>query len=222
MNHTEIIQYLIDKNNYKTYLEIGVTGGNNFNIIRCNEKESCDVVTEDERANTNYEGNITYLMTSDEMFAKMPTDKKYDIIFIDGLHDEEYVDRDIINSLKHLNKYGVICVHDTLPYYDIAQTDYNIYFNHKDEVVIWNGTTWKAITKLQDNNIEFYTVDNGDFGLTIIKYKDNPQQLQPPTYLSKLRYEYVFNHTYDNNTNITNQGKFILHVITEEQFKELF
>ena len=34
MNHTEIIQYLIDKNNYKTYLEIGVTGGNNFNVIR--------------------------------------------------------------------------------------------------------------------------------------------------------------------------------------------
>ena len=58
---------------------------------------------------------ITYLMPSDEMFANMSINQNYDIIFIDGMHSEDYLDRDIINSLKHLNPNGLILCHDVLP-----------------------------------------------------------------------------------------------------------
>ena len=150
MNHAETIQYLIDKHNYQTYLEIGVAEGPCYPDIKCPIKECCDIKSFNPILNE--EMDITYLMPSDEMFAIMPVDKKYDLIFIDGLHDEEYVDRDIINSLKHLNPGGLICVHDVIPLDARAQTTYENYIFGD----IWNGDVWKSITKLQDQNMQKY------------------------------------------------------------------
>ena len=42
-------------------------------------------------------------------------DKKFDIIFIDGLHHYEQVIVDINNALSVLNDNGHILVHDCLP-----------------------------------------------------------------------------------------------------------
>ena len=80
MNHIEIINYLIKKYNYKTYLEIGVYIKKCFNYIEIENKECCDI------KDWIGDNNITYLMTSDEMFARMPMNKKYDIIFIIHWH----------------------------------------------------------------------------------------------------------------------------------------
>lgn len=210
MNYSEIIQYLINKYNLKSYLELGVTNGYNYSEIACENKECCDVVESSNLINIKYD--ITYLMPSDEMFAKMPIDKKYDLIFIDAMHDEEYVDKDIVNALKHLNKNGFICVHDTLPINAMAQCKYDIY----DGVMAWNGDVWKSITKLQNNNLEFYTVDIL-CGLTIIKYKENPFHLEVPQYYSTIRYDHVFK---DNK--LTDQGKFIMHAISIDEFLNKF
>lgn len=214
--HGEIIQYLIDKYNFKTYLEIGVACGYNYNNIKCDTKESNDVIDYDEDI-VQIKYDITYLMPSDEMFAIMPIDKKYDLIFIDGMHDEDYADRDIINALKHLNKNGLICVHDTVPQNNFAQVSYECFSKQNNKP--WNGTTWKSITKLQNNNIEFYTIYDILSGLTIIKYKDNPHHLDIPNYKSNIRYEYIF--TNDNKV-LTEQGKYIMHGITVEDFKNIF
>lgn len=208
MNHTELINHIIKTKGYKTYLEIGVDDGVNFTSIKLpiKNKECCD--PSDEKFT-----DITYHMTSDEMFARMPLDKKYDMIFIDGMHLEEYVDRDIINSLKHLNPNGIICLHDVIPLnYDAAKE----YYDHQSA---WNGTVWKSIPKLQDNNIEYYTVFNDDSGLCIVKYHDNPYSLSYPTYRSTLSYPYLFNDAYQyyEFDHITNSGRFVMRIITEDQ-----
>ena len=208
MNHTELINYIIHKKGYKTYLEIGTEFGWNYDAIDIESKECCDP------DNSGYH-EITYNMPSDEMFTKININKTFDIIFIDGMHDEEYVDRDIINSLKHLNPGGIICVHDTIVKNAISQVTYE---NANRE---WNGNTWKSITKLQDNNLEFYTILNNDWGLTIIKYKENPYSLTIPIYNSKIRYNYIFNNTDDFNTCLTPQGKFVMHVISEDQLDSI-
>jgi len=160
MNHLEIINYLISKHNYNSYLEIGIGYGDVFAQVNATQKECCDITD----INIINDTKITYLMTSDEMFEKIPVDKTYDIIFIDGMHNEEYVDRDIINSLKHLNEGGCICVHDTIPSNVFMQQNFippNEIFNG------WTGDVWKSITKLQEQNIEFYTIVNEDTGLTV-------------------------------------------------------
>ena len=55
----------------------------------------------------------TFKLTSDDFFAK--NKETFDIIFIDGLHESEQVERDINNSLLCLNQGGYIVCHDINP-----------------------------------------------------------------------------------------------------------
>ena len=41
--------------------------------------------------------------------------RKFDLIFIDGLHLFEQVLKDFINSVNHINTGGVIVIDDTVP-----------------------------------------------------------------------------------------------------------
>ena len=71
MNRTDVINYLIKKNSYLHYLEIGVRNPNdNFNSILIESKDGVDPA-----------GTCNYPMTSDLFFNNIPLTKKYDIIF---------------------------------------------------------------------------------------------------------------------------------------------
>lgn len=110
----DIINYLIKARRYTSYLEIGMDNpAVHFQKVRCAEKESVDPYDLDSRYCTDWTQEklkeylpfLTYRMTSDQFFSAYPQ-KKYDVIFIDGLHLENQVDRDISNALKHLNPGG--------------------------------------------------------------------------------------------------------------------
>lgn len=53
--------------------------------------------------------------SSDDFFDHHSKDSLYDIIFLDGSHEQVQVERDIVNSLEHLTEDGIILVHDTIP-----------------------------------------------------------------------------------------------------------
>jgi hypothetical protein len=55
-----------------------------------------------------------FRMTSDEFFQTY-NHLKFDVIFIDDLHEYKQCQRDLINSMLHLNKNGHIFCHDILP-----------------------------------------------------------------------------------------------------------
>jgi hypothetical protein len=170
MRRTDIINSFISKYNYKTYLEIGVSDGSNFKLVNIDFKESVDPAED----NTEYSiAKPTYRMTSDEFFEKYP-DKKYDIIFIDGLHHSEQVDKDIENSVKALNEGGVIVLHDCNPIEEIHQ-------RVPRETPIWNGDVWKSFVKFKENNLDWdcYTI-NTDWGCGVLKKrksKNLPQNM---------------------------------------------
>ena len=109
MNRIEIIQELINKHGYKNYLEIGVRDGSCFNAIKCESKDGVD---------PDLSSAATVKLTSDEFFKRWEAEKevpawyKFDIIFIDGLHHADQVEKDIDNSLKYLNEGGIIVMHD--------------------------------------------------------------------------------------------------------------
>jgi len=163
MTRTEIINGLIKKNNYKSYLEIGVNTPNqpgyNWIGVECDIKHGVDPNVE-----------TTYKVTSDEFFNNHIS-QKYDIVFVDGLHLFEQVYKDIINSLNNLNGNGVIVVHDCNPITEITQ-------RRERASDAWHGDVWKAIVKLRIENpdIEIYTVDT-DEGCAIIK-KGNQEVLE--------------------------------------------
>lgn len=161
MNRISIINELIQKNHYKSYLEIGVNYKKNcFDQIVCDFKTSVDPCNLD-----TYDFN----MTSDKFFAI--NNNSYDIIFIDGLHTAEQCYKDIINSLSILNNNGIIVVHDTNPPTEFHALEV-LYGKHKNVVAknSWNGSVWKSIFKLRKtrNDLVIQTYDV-DWGVTLIK-----------------------------------------------------
>jgi hypothetical protein len=155
MTRTQIINGLIKKNNYKSYLEIGVNTpeqpGYNWSSVQIDLKHGVDPFVD-----------TTFKTTSDDFF-KNYINQKYDIIFVDGLHLFEQAYKDIINSLNNLNENGTIVVHDCNPITEITQRR----IRESNE---WHGDVWKAILKLRLENpdVDISTV-NADEGCAIIK-----------------------------------------------------
>lgn len=114
----------------------------------------------------------------------MSPDKKYDLIFIDGLHLKEQVMKDIENSLHHLSPGGTIVCHDSFPSEEWLQIVPRQYQG-------WCGDTWKAIYSLIQNNPEMrIRVYPEDYGLAIIDYHD-PEEVNFD--LINVEYKDVFN-----------------------------
>ena len=101
-SRTKIIQKIIKKRSFKSYLEIGCDNDENFSQINIENKIGVDPLK-----------GGTLRMTSDEFFKKNQI--RFDIIFLDGMHTYEQTIKDIDNSIKFLNKNGIILIHDCLP-----------------------------------------------------------------------------------------------------------
>jgi len=174
MNRTHIINILAKKITAETYLEIGVRDHTlNYDKINVNQKvgvdparEVCDRVP-------------TFKLTSDEFFAM--NNDTFDLIFIDGLHEANQVERDILNSLDVLNEGGYIVCHDMNPVvyerqlllHDPKRYEYVSREKQKGNPAygLWNGDCWKAFVSLrnQRDDIEMLTVDT-DYGVGIIQH----------------------------------------------------
>ncbi len=150
--HTLLINNYIKKHQYKSYLEIGTGDGKNFNQIKCLYKLSVDP--------DNNARSATHKMTSDDFFNS--NDLFFDFIFVDGLHEKDQVIKDIQNSLKYLNKGGIIMVHDCLPSREREQLV-------PRESKVWTGDVWKAWVYFRSfDNLNMYVFDI-DHGIGIIK-----------------------------------------------------
>ena len=147
---TTILNTLVEKFNYQSYLEIGQSySQNNFDWINCPKKTGVD---------PNLRVNATYPMTSDNYFTLNKIFKNtFDLIFIDGLHHADQVERDILNSLEVLNKNGTIVVHDCNPTTEVMQ----IVPRQQPGSTEWTGDVWKAWVKLRATkpDLKMYVID---------------------------------------------------------------
>ena len=101
----------------------------------------------------------THRMTSDEFFKE--NSLFFDVIFIDGLHTYEQCSKDVINSMKFLNKDGIIILHDMLPR------------SKTEETQEYSGDVWKVAVDLsKSKNIEF-VIANIDQGVGLVKINEN-------------------------------------------------
>jgi len=169
---TEIINYLVQQTKAEKYLEIGVRNpDHNFNKINCAHKYSVDPGVE-------YELNpVDFKMTSDDFFTaldnghlKLEKNIKFDVIFIDGLHISNQVDRDISNALNHISDNGFIILHDCNPPTEFHAREV-FSFHNTPAADTWNGTTWKAFYKYRCNrNVSSACIDT-DWGIGVITKK---------------------------------------------------
>jgi len=208
MKRYDIINEIADSYGLKNYLEIGLRNPECcFNLIKCDTKMSVDPGLESEI------NLATYRYYSDDFFKKLdgneldlPSDYKWDIIFIDGLHLASQCYRDFTNSLRHLAKNGFIVLHDSNPptiYY--AREDYTDYSTTAR--YDWCGTVWKAIQKIRTTHeLDIITVDT-DMGCCVIRNNKNNESL-----------DVNINEFYDYNTFSQHRSE-ILNLKSVKDFK---
>ena len=191
-NRHSIIQETIYRKNYKTYLEIGCFQDELFSKIRIEKKVGVDPVS-----------GGTIRDTSDNFFKK--NNMKFDIIFIDGLHEYEQVKKDITNSLLFLNDNGVIFLHDCMPTCFIYQAT-------PRATTVWNGDVWKNIVESRTKSeIDTYVV-HADYGVGMILKRQNKKILNLNiNNFKKLKFrDFFYNY------------KEYLNVVYEEDLRNIF
>lgn len=193
-----IINYLIEKYKLINYLEIGVFKGENIREIKAAHKDGVDPGVEGYTP-----PEVNYPVTSDDFFdlLKEHKDIKYDIIFIDGLHHADQVEKDIKNALNHLVKDGFILLHDCNPVSYDAQLV-------PRQTVAWNGDVWKAFVDFKSNNNSYQcNVIDTDFGVGVIK---------------NTGYEYKLNNRINDWNYFNNNREKLLNLITWDEFKTTY
>lgn len=218
MYRWDIINALIEKNNYQSYLEIGYYKGWSFDQIYCTKKVAVDPnpckTPEQEglpygsvQPVGDYVHGLIVKLTSNHFFEEEEKwigyegSGSWDIIFIDGLHESEQVYRDIKNSLKHLSPNGTIVLHDCNPP-TLAHTTTGV-------DGCWTGDTWKAFVKFRAlySNLT-YCVDT-DWGVGVIT-TEQPSGMRS-TFMPTTDWD-----TFHENRNM------LLNLITPELFKQIY
>lgn len=154
---TDLLNHLAEKYQLKRYLEIGVQNpAQNFDKINCPYKISVD---------PDPNANATIQKTSDEYFTaeiglneQFPSlQKNYDLIFIDGLHTAEQVQKDFENALQVLTPNGFIVLHDCNP-----EKEEHTIVPRPTKTGHWNGSCYKFAASFQGSpHVHTVDIDNG-------------------------------------------------------------
>ena len=190
------------------YLEIGVETGYTFNNVQMQNKIGVD-------PSPQFESEKLVLKTSDDFFENLNpnTNTKFDIIFIDGLHQCEQVAKDVNNSIRFLNENGKILLDDIIPLNHDEQLKIPVRHEYQNGVlktlVPWTGDVWKImyhILSAYSQCVEFnYFYHPYYRGVAVLQINESFQI--PDTELDAI-----------NNYNYTND--FALYIDLIENFKE--
>lgn len=156
-HYYNLIKWVVNLTNCQSYLEIGIYTGECIHNIRdivkkCVAVDVSDNMSDKEKIEFN-------LMSSDEFFDQ--NSDLFDIIFIDGDHNYEQVEKDFENSLKILNTFGIIILHDTDP------IDYGM--TH----IKYCSDSYKIVNYIEKNHLELniITLPIHETGLSLVMRK---------------------------------------------------
>jgi hypothetical protein len=140
-NRYNIINDCVENNNIN-YLEIGIEYGQTFQYVKYLNKTGVD-------PSPKYINNNIIKKTSDLFFEQLDKNIKYDIIFIDGMHQTEYFLKDFINSINVLTNNGILLIDDILPINIREQKKIPQKHYYEDNILKygepWTGDIWKVV-----------------------------------------------------------------------------
>ena len=168
-SRTTVINFILGRKNGATsYLEIGVRNpADNFDKIKADFKYSVDPGLE------YSENPADFKLTSNEFFNQLEASEialkveKFDVVFIDGLHDAIQVDSDIRNALRFLKQDGFIILHDCNPPTEWHARE-TFEYSLSPAGQAWNGSVWKAFTKWRRNPSVTACCIDTDWGVGVI------------------------------------------------------
>jgi Methyltransferase domain len=173
-NRTQLLNYLAERHGYRSYLEIGVR----------NAKDNFDHVSVRDKRGVDPAADCDHRMTSDEFFAQLRPHEKFDLVLVDGLHLAAQVEKDVVNSLRHLSLGGSIVLHDCNPLSVEANSE------HYEVGRRWNGTVWQAVAAFRGSRPDLSVcVIDIDEGCGVVR--PGRQECYSPWPPPSLSYEYL-------------------------------
>ena len=151
--------------------------------------------------------------TSDAYFAELNNyykffieeKDKFDIIFLDGMHQVEYILKDIYNSLRYIKSNGVIFLDDILPLNEKEQRKIPEQHCFENNILKhcgqpWTGDVWKVLyylllTFTNKFNIQIY--NNSEYRGVCMLYNITKIDIL----INKQILEIINNYTYENDFN---------------------
>jgi Putative rhamnosyl transferase/Methyltransferase domain len=169
----------------ESYLEIGVcTGATFFNVdiarkVGVDPHFRFDIVDQQDRRAT------FCTMTSNEYFASVSPDEKFDLIFVDGLHTFEQTLIDFNSCMLMTDSRSVIIIDDTLPK-DVfgslpdARRAFKFRKASGGKSLAWHGDVYKLIVYIHDfiPTLSYCTFANGGNPQTMV-WRESRTEVTP-------------------------------------------
>jgi glycosyltransferase involved in cell wall biosynthesis len=169
-----------------SYLEIGVEYGTTFQNVNIENKVGVD-------PDPQLKDDRIIKKTSDDFFKD--NDEMFDIIFIDGMHQSDYVLKDFTNSINCLNEGGIIFIDDVLPLNEREQMRIPINHVYENDILKyrepWTGDVWKVVYYLlKTHNVQFELYEHPNYrGVGKFSFTENII-IPPSNILEILNYDY--------------------------------
>ena len=160
--HYDVIFSIIKSTNCQKYLELGIYDASLISRVA----EIVPIADGVDMSDLRTKFNFNFINKSTDEFFNA-NNQIYDIIFIDADHCFESVVKDLENSLKILNKNGIIFIHDTDPMYQyLTQPCYC-------------NDSYKMCNYIKENHPElsFVNLPVSEAGLMIIKRNNEYRHL---------------------------------------------
>ncbi|WAP67418.1 class I SAM-dependent methyltransferase [Jiella pelagia] len=164
MNYKTALTLLHEGLNPASYVEIGCREGNSLGLANC---PSVAIDPEFEIRTELRAPTRIFRQTSDDFFATQDLEHllggKVELAFVDGMHNSEYVLRDILNLEKHARHDSVVVIDDVLPQ-DIAWT------SRERQTRAWTGDVYKVIPFLRKHrpDLSIHVFDITMKGMAVI------------------------------------------------------
>jgi hypothetical protein len=184
------------------YLEVGIFKGATFQNVIAEEKWGVDIAPSFDYAKLPKNSRV-FVEPSDDFFAGLAVDKKFDMVYIDAEHTFHQAYRELVHSINHINRWGVILLDDTVPQDPIAaipnETESKEAAMRIHGTSVWShqGDVWKLIFQVRNKhkNLTVRTILQPSRPRTIIWINsefESKMTLEDTEYSTSLVYEDVF------------------------------
>ena len=141
-----------------TYLEVGVQQGLTLERVEVPFRWGVDPFPSFNPAKLP-QGVRFSQQESDQFFAELEPQSRFDLVFLDGLHEWRQTYRDLLNALNHTPRHGLILIDDVVPDDEFAALPVlRLAMEAKASAGIttgnWQGNVFKIILALRDRHPE--------------------------------------------------------------------
>ncbi len=138
----------------EAYLEVGVAQGLTLEQVQVKLKIGVDPAPQFDTSKIP-KGVSFFQEGSDTFFENLESKVRFDLVFLDGLHEWKQTYKDLINALHHCKKTSIILVDDVIPDDELAAfPDWDKALELKEAAGVtdgrWQGNVFKVLIAVKE------------------------------------------------------------------------